>query len=205
MEKVTSVGLTVLCCGKIGWMELMADVCVPSMVTNYVFGLPLVHVYGLLRISLCIQLVELSRSPYVGFSRRMVNKTLSESLPSPISRLNARWGTVGNLRLLHCRQDSTLLIAVEENTTVMRAKAGDLLGNGKGAGRWVTVSSYLEAVGVLVAHKAGVNPACLTTHVSPARKMPSITSSDYGRARGDMLGRNTQFRDQRETLHAAPT
>lgn len=40
------------------------------------------------------------------------------------------------------------------------------------AGRCVTVASYLEAVGLLAAHKAGVNPACLTANIPPIRKLP---------------------------------
>lgn len=55
----------------------------------------------------------------------------------------------------------------------MNARAGVLLGDGtSSAGRYVAVSSYLEAVGVLAAHKAGVNPACLTTDVPAVRQMP---------------------------------
>lgn len=59
---------------------------------------------------------------------------------------------------------------------MMKAGAEALLGSGGGrgggrAGRCVTVSSYLEAVGVLACHKAGVNPACLTPDVPGIRQM----------------------------------
>ena len=63
------------------------------------------------------------------------------------------------------------MIAVEDNSTVMRAGAGALLGGGRSADRCVTVLSYLEALGVVAAHKAGVNPACLTTNVPAIRQM----------------------------------
>lgn len=68
---------------------------------------------------------------------------------------------------------TTLLVAVEDNITVMKAGAKDVLRCHSSSGRCVTVSSYLEAVGVLAAHKAGVNPACLTVDVPAVRKLPS--------------------------------
>jgi len=76
---------------------------------------------------------------------------------------------------------TTLLIAVEDNSTVMNAGAEALLGSGGGryggrSGRCVTVSSYLEAVGVLACHKAGVNLACLTPDVPSIRQMAPMTS-----------------------------
>lgn len=55
----------------------------------------------------------------------------------------------------------------------MEAGAAGLLARHSSASRCVTVSSYLEAVGVLAAHKAGVNPACLTTDVPAVRRMQS--------------------------------
>lgn len=75
---------------------------------------------------------------------------------------------------------TTLLVAVEDNASVMKAGPGALLGssNGSGSGglrssnRYMTVSSYLEAVGVLACHKAGVNPVCLTPEEAPIRQMP---------------------------------
>lgn len=68
-------------------------------------------------------------------------------------------------------QATTLLVAVDDNATVMKAGAGALLGDSASSERCVTVSSYLEAVGVLAAHKSGVNPACLTTNVPAVREM----------------------------------
>lgn len=68
-------------------------------------------------------------------------------------------------------QATTLLVAVDDNSTVMKAGAGALLGDSGSSERCVTVSSYLEAVGVLAAHKSGVNPACLTTNVPAVREM----------------------------------
>lgn len=78
------------------------------------------------------------------------------------------------------KQGSTLLIAVEDNSTVMRAGAGALLSGGRSADRCVTVSSYLEALGVVAAHKAGVNPACLTTDVPAIRQMLPVEAVRRG-------------------------
>ena len=59
----------------------------------------------------------------------------------------------------------------------MQAIANDLLGGGASANRCVTVYSYLEALGVLAAHKAGVNPACLTHHIPGIRPLlPSVAA-----------------------------
>ena len=38
-------------------------------------------------------------------------------------------------------------------------------------GRIVRVRSYLEAMGFLAAHKAGLNPGALTPHVSSIREL----------------------------------
>lgn len=72
------------------------------------------------------------------------------------------------------------MVAVEDNATVMKAGPEALLGSGgdggggRSSGRCVTVSSYLEAVGVLACHKAGINPVCLTPEEAPIRQMPPI-------------------------------
>jgi hypothetical protein len=35
----------------------------------------------------------------------------------------------------------------------------------------LVVGSYMEAIGLMAAHKAGVNPACLTPHVRSIRDL----------------------------------
>lgn len=70
---------------------------------------------------------------------------------------------------------------MEENTTVMRASAEDLLGGGGASvNRCVTVTSYLEALGVMAAHKAGVNPTCLTDSIPGVRPMSTTTAVATG-------------------------
>ncbi|CAN0533732.1 unnamed protein product, partial [Ectocarpus sp. 12 AP-2014] len=97
------------------------------------------------------------------------------------------FGGAGVLSL--AEQATTLLIAVEDNATVMKADAGALLGSSSSVSdRCVTVSSYLEAVGVLACHKAGVNPTCLTPEVPAIRRMPpapaAATEGDVAAAPG---------------------
>ena len=96
------------------------------------------------------------------------------STPPPLSTPWSKY------RLLSTKQGNTLLIAVEDNETVMKAGAGALLGGGKNADRFVTVSSYLEALGVVAAHKAGVNPACLTTDMPAIKKMLPLEAAREG-------------------------
>jgi len=63
-----------------------------------------------------------------------------------------------------------LVVAVEENTCALEVSADALRAQGV-----VVVRSYMEALGLLAAHKAGVNPACLT------RDTASIRSLEVGR------------------------
>ena len=35
----------------------------------------------------------------------------------------------------------------------------------------VLVRSYMEALGLIAAHKAGINPACLTPEITPIRDL----------------------------------
>ena len=60
----------------------------------------------------------------------------------------------------------TLVVAVEENTCTLDVSAGALRARGI-----IVVRSYAEALGLLAAHKAGVNPACLTADVATIRHL----------------------------------
>ena len=59
--------------------------------------------------------------------------------------------------------DRALAIAVAENQTVLRVPPEPL------GIKVLRVNSYLEALGVLVAHRAGISPAALHPHLSPLR------------------------------------
>ena len=67
---------------------------------------------------------------------------------------------------------------------MMKAGAEALIGGGGSSSldRCVSVSSYLEAVGVLACHKAGVNPACLTPRVPAIRQMAPLPAAKEGTA-----------------------
>ena len=62
--------------------------------------------------------------------------------------------------------DRALVIAVEENTCCLEVSSDALKARGV-----LVVRSYMEALGLLAAHKAGVNPACLTAHVASIREL----------------------------------
>ena len=77
---------------------------------------------------------------------------------------------------------STLVIGVEENACALDVSAARLQGEAGGAdgaadaagsrpSGVVVVRSYMEALGLLAAHKAGVNPACLTADVASIRDL----------------------------------
>lgn len=59
-----------------------------------------------------------------------------------------------------------LVVGVEENACALDVTAEALRAPGV-----VVVRSYMEALGLLAAHKAGVNPACLTADVASVREL----------------------------------
>ena len=66
-----------------------------------------------------------------------------------------------------------LVVAVEENTCALDVSAEALQAQGI-----VVVRSYMEALGLLAAHKAGVNPACLTTDLAAFRDLEVAGARD---------------------------
>lgn len=66
----------------------------------------------------------------------------------------------------------TVLVAVEENSTEMKAFPERLFPPQLWEqGRIVRVRSYLEAMGFVAAHKAGLNPGALTPNVASIRQL----------------------------------
>jgi hypothetical protein len=65
----------------------------------------------------------------------------------------------GGGAVLSLSRTTTLVIAVADNTTTLNVSLTAL------GGSPVKVASYLEAVGVIAAHRAGVHPQALTAHV----------------------------------------
>lgn len=71
--------------------------------------------------------------------------------------------------LIHTHANT--LQAVEENETAMKAWPADIGLEEDGSGGVVRVRSYLEAIGLLAAHKAGLNPAALTPEIPSIRRL----------------------------------
>jgi len=62
------------------------------------------------------------------------------------------------------------VIAVEENWTTMQVQPAQL------GIKAVYVRSYLEAIGVLVAHRAGISPKALSPAISALKPLPSLST-----------------------------
>ena len=113
-------------------------------------------------------LVGLSRAPQ--FIRQ---KQLTTSLPDDIWADEVDAAIVpanacGSSALISLNQKPCQIITVAENQTLIQVPAQAL---GITA---MQVNSYLEAVGVIVAHKAGINPAALSPKISSLK--PVITN-----------------------------
>jgi len=117
-------------------------------------------------------LAGLSRAPQ--FVTRPGN-ALSDHLPASYGQSGDIWAdqvdailvpasACGGGAVLSLSRTKTLVIAVADNTTTLNVPLTAL------GGHPVNVSSYLEAVGVIAAHRAGVHPQSLTAqvpHLSP--------------------------------------
>ncbi|HEY9852541.1 MAG TPA: DUF3326 domain-containing protein, partial [Leptolyngbyaceae cyanobacterium] len=71
----------------------------------------------------------------------------------------------GGSAILSLSQSQALIIAVEENKTQMQVTPE------KVGMKVLQVNSYLEALGVLVAHRAGINPSALSPALAPIRSL----------------------------------
>jgi len=75
-------------------------------------------------------------------------------------------GACGGAAAMSLADSRALLIAVEENTCALHVTADKLQLHGA-----LVARSYMEAVGMMAAHKAGVNPTCLTANVHSIRDL----------------------------------
>ena len=112
----------------------------------------------------CI-LVNLARAPALldGSERPLPGDLWAEDLDAMVVPAGAIGGPATMARL----GTRTLVVAVEENTCVLDVTAKALRSE-KGV---IVVRSYMEALGLLASHKAGVNPACLTADVASIREL----------------------------------
>jgi len=76
-------------------------------------------------------------------------------------------GACGGAALLSLLDTRTLIVAVQENKCALEVNP-EVLGLHE---RIVVVRSYMEALGLLAAHKAGVNPASLTLSIASIRDL----------------------------------
>jgi hypothetical protein len=105
-------------------------------------------------------LVGLSRAPQF-----ILSKELSKSLPTDIwvDQVNAvifPANACGSSALLSLSQKPCQIITVAENHTLLQVTATAL------GIKSIRVNSYVEAVGLIVAHKAGINPIALSPKIS---------------------------------------
>ncbi len=101
-------------------------------------------------------LVGLSRAP------QFVTQAQPQSIwADEVDALVIPQTACGGSAMLSLSQSNTRIIAVRDNTTTLNVTPEDL---GREA---LTVNSYLEALGVLVAHKAGISADALRPVVSP--------------------------------------
>lgn len=104
-------------------------------------------------------LVGLSRAPQFIVERKAIalgEDIWADGVDAAIVPANA----CGSSALLSLSQTRCQIITVEENKTVIKVSSQPL------GIKSIQVNSYLEAVGVLVAHKAGINPSALSPKLS---------------------------------------
>ncbi len=100
-------------------------------------------------------LVGLSRAPQFVIEKKHED-IWADQIDAAIAPANA----CGSIALLSLSQSQCQIITVEENKTLIQVPPQPL------GIKSIQVNSYLEAVGILVAHKAGINPSALRPQIS---------------------------------------
>jgi len=113
-------------------------------------------------------LVGLSRAPQFALADPMAANSfdrpqLTDIHRNQVNALVLPESACGGSALLHLSQTSTQIITVRENTSRMQVTPADL------GIRSISVNSYLEAIGVLVAHRSGISPAALGPKIDRIR------------------------------------
>ncbi|MBH8552297.1 DUF3326 domain-containing protein [Nostocaceae cyanobacterium CENA357] len=107
-------------------------------------------------------LVGLSRAP-----KFVVEKKHQDIWADQIDAAIAPANACGSSALLSLSQSQCQIITVEENKTLIQVPPQPL------RIKSIQVNSYLEAAGILVAHKAGINPSALRPQISPLQPVVS--------------------------------
>ncbi|KAG9151934.1 hypothetical protein Leryth_002211 [Lithospermum erythrorhizon] len=158
------------------------------------FGIPCAHAPALLPAPLSRSLCPKSAAEEIGYTflpcvlaglstapQYVVNNSVhlrknciqADDVDSVILPINACGGD-GALAFAHTKNKKPLIIAVEENETVLDDTPE------KFEMEVVKVSNYWEAIGVIAAHKAGINPHSLRRdRVNNIRPAPLIYSNSY--------------------------
>ena len=115
-------------------------------------------------------LVGLSRAPQFVEANSMAANSFDRPQSTDIHRnqVNALVlpeSACGGSALLHLSQTSTQIITVRENTSRMQVTPADL------GIRSISVNSYLEAIGVLVAHRSGISLDSLSPKIDRVRHL----------------------------------
>lgn len=110
-------------------------------------------------------LVGLSRAPQ--FIDQRVTAQSQDIWADQVDALIVPETACGGSAVLSLSQTKTQIITVKENATRLNVTAEQL------GISTLTVSSYLEAIGVLVAHRAGIHPQALSPHLKAIQALAS--------------------------------
>ncbi|NDJ22200.1 DUF3326 domain-containing protein [Nostoc sp. B(2019)] len=105
-------------------------------------------------------LVGLSRAPQFIVEKGLVASSQEDIWADHVDAAIVPATACGSSALLSLNQRQCQIITVEENKTQIQVPPQPL------GIKSIQVNSYLEAVGVLVAHKAGINPSALSSRLS---------------------------------------
>lgn len=105
-------------------------------------------------------LVGLSRAPQFIVEKGLVASSQEDIWADHVDAAIVPATACGSSALLSLNQRQCQIITVEENKTQIQVPPQPL------GIKSIQVNSYLEAVGVLVAHKAGINPSTLSSRLS---------------------------------------
>ncbi|MDJ0735694.1 MAG: DUF3326 domain-containing protein [Nostocaceae cyanobacterium] len=108
-------------------------------------------------------LVGLSRAPQFIIENNF--RQLGDIWANQVDAIIVPANACGSSALLSLSNNRCQIITVNENQTQMQVSAPSL------GIKSIQVNSYLEAIGVLVAHKAGIDPSILSPTISPLRSL----------------------------------
>ena len=101
-------------------------------------------------------LVGLNHAPQFIVNREFTNSLQTDIWADEVDAVIVPANACGSSALLSLSQKKCQIITVTENKTLIQVTAPAL------GIKSIQVNSYLEATGLLVAHKAGINPYSLT-------------------------------------------